>query len=339
MTSPQPPNVDLLQVNDLTVHFPAPGGRVVHAVDGVSFVVRKGQSFGIVGESGSGKSTTAQGVMQLVSVTSGQVVLNGLDLVPMRGTALRAMRKHIQMVFQDPFASLDPRRCAGDLIAEPLRLIEGLSRREAALRVDELLADVGLPVQAARLYPHQFSGGQRQRLCIARALATRPDIIVCDEAVSALDVAIQAQVLNLLKRLQAERGLAYMFISHDLGVVQHLCDEIAVMYLGQIVEQAKTADFFARPRHPYSWSLIAAAVPAGPLREKLKADYLVKGEPPSPINPPKGCRFAARCPFAQERCRLEAPILSVTAPGHFIACHRADEIAYPSAEALALAEA
>ncbi len=211
------------------------------------------------------------------------------------------------MVFQDPFASLDPRRSAGDLVAEPLRLLEGLSRREAASRLDELFASVGLPSEARSLFPHQFSGGQRQRLCIARALATRPDIIVCDEAVSALDVAIQAQILNLLARLQAERGLAYIFISHDLGVVQHLCDEVAVMYLGRIVEQAPTAAFFSAPRHPYSWSLISAAVPAGPARDALKSRYLVRGEPPSPIDPPAGCRFAGVAPSRSSAAGPKTP--------------------------------
>ena len=319
----------VLQVNDLTVHFPAPGGRVVHAVDGVSFEVQEGRSLGIVGESGSGKSTTAQGVMRLVPATAGQVVLHDEDFLALRGRRLRQARRRIQMVFQDPFASLDPRRQAGELVAEPLRLLEGLSRRAAAERVAQLLLSVGLPPEAAFLYPHQFSGGQRQRLCIARALATEPDLIVCDEAVSALDVAIQAQILNLLRRLQEERGIAYIFISHDLGVVQHLCDEIAVMYLGQIIEQGPTASFFTAPRHPYSWSLISAAVPAGVMRDRLKARYLVRGEPPSPIDPPRGCRFAGRCAFAEDRCRAEAPLPVAVGPRHFVSCHRAGEIEAP----------
>ena len=322
----------VLQIRDLVIHFPIAGGggSVVHAVDGVSFDVRRGASFGIVGESGSGKSTTAQGIMRLVPVTSGQVVLDGTDILGLRGARLRQARRHIQMVFQDPFASLDPRRCAGDLVAEPLRLLEGLSRNQAAARLDALFAVVGLPPEAKSLFPHQFSGGQRQRLCIARALATEPDIIVCDEAVSALDVAIQAQILNLLARLQAERGLAYIFISHDLGVVQHLCDEVAVMYLGRIIEQAPTRTFFSAPRHPYTWSLISAAVPAGPARDALKARYLVRGEPPSPIDPPPGCRFAGRCPFAVERCRAEDPALLATDEGHYVACHRVGEIEAPN---------
>ncbi|WP_409567543.1 oligopeptide/dipeptide ABC transporter ATP-binding protein [Methylobacterium sp. J-030] len=211
--------------------------------------------------------------------------------------------------------------------------MESLSRREAAARLDDLFASVGLPPDAKSLFPHQFSGGQRQRLCIARALTTRPDIIVCDEAVSALDVAIQAQILNLLVRLQAERGLAYVFISHDLGVVQHLCDAVAVMYLGRIVEQAPTAAYFSAPRHPYSWSLIAAAVPAGPARDALKSRYLVRGEPPSPIDLPAGCRFAGRCPFAVDRCRAEDPPLLPVGPGHAVACHRVGEIRPPNLDA------
>ena len=223
MTGTATADQPVLQVNDLVVHFPATGaarGAVVHALDGVSFTVARGRSFGIVGESGSGKSTAALAVMRLAPATAGAVVLDGEDFLALRGKALRQARRHIQMIFQDPFSSLDPRRRAGDLIAEPIRLLEGMSRRAAAERVPSLLSVVGLPPDAANLFPHQFSGGQRQRLCIARALSTQPELIVCDEAVSALDVAIQAQILNLLKRLQAERGLAYIFISHDLGVVQ-----------------------------------------------------------------------------------------------------------------------
>ena len=326
----------LLEVAELAVHFPAPGGRTVHAVDGVSFSVRRGGAFGIVGESGSGKSTTAQAVLRLVPATTGRVRLNGRNLLELSGRDLRDARRHVQMVFQDPFASLDPRRHAGDIVAEPLRLLDGLSRGAAAARLPALFTAVGLPPEAAQLFPHQFSGGQRQRLCIARALATNPDLIVCDEAVSALDVAIQAQILNLLGRLRAERGLSYVFISHDLGVVQHLCDEVAVMYLGQIVERAPTSAFFSAPQHPYSWSLIAAALPAGPARDALKTRYLVAGEPPSPIDPPPGCRFAPRCPFAVERCRTEPPAL-VSRNGHHAACHRVGEVEPPRLDARAAA--
>jgi peptide/nickel transport system ATP-binding protein len=325
----------LLDVNDLVVHFPA--GRTglfsrpskVHAVDGVSFRVQRGTTFGIVGESGSGKSTTAQAIMRLVPATSGQIIFGGENIADFRGERLRQARRRFQIVFQDPFSSLDPRRRAGDLVREPLDLLNIGSRTERDTRVRQLLKEVGLPPQAAELFPHQFSGGQRQRLCIARVLAPEPDLIVCDEAVSALDVAIQAQILNLLKKLQRERGLTYIFISHDLGVIQHFCDEIAVMYLGKIVEQAPRSVFFSEPRHPYSWSLVAAAAPPGPLRDQLKQRYLVKGDPPSPVDPPPGCRFAQRCPFVIERCTLQLPVLEVAGMGHYIACHRANEIQAP----------
>jgi peptide/nickel transport system ATP-binding protein len=325
----------LLDVNDLVVHFPA-GRRglfgkpsKVHAVDGVSFRVRRGTTFGIVGESGSGKSTTAQAMMRLIPATSGQIVFGGENIADYRGEKLRLARSKFQIVFQDPFSALDPRRRAGELIREPLDLLNIGSPRERDARVKQLLAEVGLPPQAADLFPHQFSGGQRQRLCIARAMAPEPELIVCDEAVSALDVAIQAQILNLLKKLQRERGFTYIFISHDLGVIQHFCDEIAVMYLGKIVEQAPTSVFFSAPAHPYSWSLISAAAPPGPLRDRLKKQYLVKGDPPSPVDPPPGCRFAQRCPFVIDFCREELPTLHIQAAEHVVACHRTADLAPP----------
>ncbi|WP_420132767.1 ABC transporter ATP-binding protein [Rhodopseudomonas sp.] len=334
---PNPPDGDpiLLDVNDLVVHFRAgkkkPWGKpsFVHAVDGVSFRVKRGTTFGIVGESGSGKSTTAQAIMRLVPSTSGQIVFRGEDIMPLTGEPLRQVRRHVQIVFQDPFSALDPRRRAGDQIREPLDLLNIGTRGERDARVKQLLAEVGLPPEAADLFPHQFSGGQRQRLCIARALAPEPELIVCDEAVSALDVAIQAQILNLLKKLQRERGLTYIFISHDLGVIQQFCDEIAVMYLGKVVEQAPASTLFTAPRHPYTWSLVSAAVPPGPLRDELKAKYLVKGEPPSPVDPPPGCRFAGRCPFVIDRCRADLPFLDATGPEHYVACHRKDELGIP----------
>lgn len=331
----QAPSDILLDVNDLVVHFPA-GRRgmfgassKVHAVDGVSFRVRRGTTFGIVGESGSGKSTTAQAMMRLVPATSGQIVFGGDNIANFHGERLRLARRKFQIVFQDPFSALDPRRRAGELIREPLDLLSIGSPRERDARVRQLLDEVGLPPQAANLFPHQFSGGQRQRLCIARAMAPEPDLIVCDEAVSALDVAIQAQILNLLKKLQRERGLTYIFISHDLGVIQHFCDDVAVMYLGKIVEQAPASVFFSAPRHPYSWSLIAAAAPPGPLRDRLKRRYLVSGDPPSPVDPPPGCRFAQRCPFVVERCRENLPVLEVAGPDHLVACYRTGEIEAP----------
>jgi peptide/nickel transport system ATP-binding protein len=331
--SPAAPDY-LLDVNDLVVHFPA--GRkgafgkpsFVHAVDGVSFRVRRGTTFGIVGESGSGKSTTAQAVMRLAPVTSGQVVFGGRNIADLTGKALREMRRHLQIVFQDPFSALNPRRRAGDQIRESLDLLGIGSRAERDDRVRKLLAEVGLPPQAADLFPHQFSGGQRQRLCIARALAPEPDLIVCDEAVSALDVAIQAQILNLLKRLQRERHLTYIFISHDLGVIQQFCDDVAVMYLGKIVEQGPAAEIFTAPRHPYTWSLIAAAAPPGPIRDALKQRHLVKGDPPSPVDPPPGCPFVQRCPAAIDICREQIPALDVIAPQHCVACHRAADLTW-----------
>jgi peptide/nickel transport system ATP-binding protein len=331
----------LLEVNDLVVHFQSGKKRAfarpsyVHAVDGVSFRVRRGTTFGIVGESGSGKSTTAQAIMRLVPATSGRIVFRDENIMPLKGEPLRRVRRHLQIVFQDPFSSLDPRRRAGDLIREPLDLLQIGTRSERDQRVRQLLAEVGLPPQAADLFPHQFSGGQRQRLCIARALAPEPEMIVCDEAVSALDVAIQAQILNLLKKLQRERGLTYIFISHDLGVIQQFCDEIAVMYLGKIVEQASASALFTEPRHPYTWSLVAAAAPPGPTRDALKRRYLVKGDPPSPVDPPPGCGFAQRCPFAVEQCRQVSPHLDAVGAGHLVACHRLDDIAPPDFATLA----
>ncbi|MDI4232047.1 ABC transporter ATP-binding protein [Bradyrhizobium sp. Arg237L] len=328
----------VLNVNDLVVHFEAGRKRplqapsFVHAVDGVSFRVRRGTSFGIVGESGSGKSTTAQAIMRLVPATSGQIVFGDRNILDLTGNGLRKVRKHLQIVFQDPFSALNPRRRAGDQIREPLDLLGIGTAGERDDRVRRLLGEVGLPSDAANLFPHQFSGGQRQRLCIARALAPEPDLIVCDEAVSALDVAIQAQILNLLKRLQRERQLTYIFISHDLGVIQQFCDEIAVMYLGKIVEQAPAATIFAEPRHPYTWSLIAAAAPPGPTRDTLKQHYLVKGDPPSPVDPPPGCRFAQRCPSAIDQCRKSLPLPESIGTNHYIACHRAAELVPPSFE-------
>lgn len=322
----------LLEVENLVVRFRGPraglfGPRgTVHAVDGVGFTLGRGRTLGIVGESGSGKSTIAHAIMRLVPITGGAVRLAGRDLIHLGGRALREARRDFQMVFQDPFSALNPRRRAAELILEPMALLGVGEARERQERLEALLALVGLPPGAATLFPHQFSGGQRQRLMIARALSTNPALVVCDEPVSALDVAIQAQILNLLKRLQADLGLTYLFISHDLGVIQHLCDDVLVMYLGQIVEQAPAASLFAHPRHPYSWSLIAAAAHSGKLRNRLKRRFALDGDPPSPLDPPEGCRFARRCPFAETRCRQTPPPRQAAAPGHFVACHRADEI-------------
>lgn len=326
----------LLAVRGLVVRYAGARRRpfaprpIVHALDGIGFTVDRGGAFGIVGESGSGKSTAALALMRLVRPVSGSVVLDGQELTTLGGLALRQARRRFQTIFQDPFSSLDPRRRAGQLIREPLDLLGVGEPAGRAAQVAAIIEAVGLPAGAAGMYPHQFSGGQRQRLAIARALVAGPDLLVCDEPVSALDVAIQAQVLNLLARLQRQLGLTLVFISHDLAVVQHLCDTVAVMYLGRIVEQAPTVRLFSRPWHPYTWSLMAAAVAGGAEGADMRRQYVVPGEPPSPLTPPPGCHFATRCPHVQDRCRTAVPPLRPLAPGHLAACHRAEEIEAPA---------
>jgi len=321
----------LLQVRDLKVHFKL-GKRgmfgepsVVHAVDGVSFDVAPGTTFGVVGESGSGKTTSALAVMRLVEATGGSVMLGDTDVLQLRGEALRMARRRMQIIFQDPYSSLNPRVRAGAIVREPLELLDVGSPAEWDERVAELFRLVGLRPEQRALFPHQFSGGQRQRIGIARALATNPEVIVCDEPVSALDVAIQAQILNLLRRLQTELGLTYLFISHDLGVVQHMCDEIAVMYLGQIVERADRISLFRQPLHPYTWALLSAVPSAAPSAKGRRSRVRLQGDPPSPIDLPPGCRFAGRCPFAEDRCRQSDPPLRAIRPGHLVACHLVSE--------------
>jgi len=320
-------NDALLTVDDLRVHFPlrratpfAPK-RTVKAVDGVTFAVPKGRTFGIVGESGSGKTTTALAVMRLTEITAGTVRLGDEPLSALEGEALRHARRRVQMIFQDPYSSLNPRMRAGSIVEEPLELMGIGAEAERRERARELFAQVGLRPDQLQLFPHQFSGGQRQRIGIARALATKPELVVCDEPVSALDVAIQAQILNLLVNLQREYGLAYLFISHDLGVVQYLCDEVAVMYLGRIVEQAPREALFEDPLHPYTWALLSAVPRVGRRRRDGAARLRLEGDPPSPINPPPGCRFSTRCPYAEARCKAEEPVLREVKPGHRIACH------------------
>ncbi|WP_347268434.1 oligopeptide/dipeptide ABC transporter ATP-binding protein [Paracoccus sp. (in: a-proteobacteria)] len=313
----------LLSVRDLKVHFPTGGGSTVHAVDGVSFDIARGQTLGIVGESGSGKTTTALAVMRLAPITSGEIDLEDTPISRIEGEELRRARPRFQMVFQDPFSSLNPRERVGRIIRQPMDLLDQGERSGRDARVEELLVQVGLRPELKSLYPHQFSGGQRQRIGLARALATRPDLIVFDEPVSALDVAVQAQVLNLVRRLQKDTGLTYLFISHDLGVVRHICDEIAVMYLGQIVEKAPARQIFESPRHPYTQALIAAAPSLAPEHRRRGGGARLQGDPPSPVNLPKGCRFASRCPIAVERCHHVAPLLREVAENQTVACHLA----------------
>src|SRR6186713_67053 len=314
----------LLEVTDLKKHYPVRAGvlrrRVgtVHAVDGVSFTVGVGETLGMVGESGCGKSTVARSILRLVEPTSGSIRFNGLDITHLGKADLREHRRSMQIIFQDPFASLNPRMTAGDIVGEPLSvhgLATGNARRE---RVAELFDQVGLRADQMQNYPHQFSGGQRQRICIARALSLGPDLIVCDEPVSALDVSIQAQVINLLIDLQRQHNFSYLFIAHDLAVVAHISHRVAVMYLGRIVEIADKDELFRNPRHPYTQALLASVPVANPFAKKLAP--LVDGDVPSPVNPPPGCAFHTRCLFAVERCKTERPALMDAGDGHQVAC-------------------
>ena len=318
----EPPAV--LEVTDLIKHYPVRSGLLrrrvgtVHAVDGVSFSVGAGETLGLVGESGCGKSTVARSVLRLVEPTSGHVRIDGTDITGLSKTALRTVRRSMQIVFQDPFASLNPRMTAGDIVGEPLSVHGLATGKEKQARVTQLFEQVGLRLDQMRSYPHQFSGGQRQRICIARALALSPRLIVCDEPVSALDVSIQAQVINLLVDLQRRHGLSYLFIAHDLAVVAHISHRVAVMYLGRIVEIADKDELFANPRHPYTRALLASVPVADPNAKNLAP--LVDGDVPSPVNPPPGCAFHTRCRFALERCRIERPALTGIGGSHRVAC-------------------
>jgi oligopeptide/dipeptide ABC transporter ATP-binding protein len=314
----------LLKVSELTMHYPVRSPILrraiskVHAVDGVSFALRAGETLGLVGESGCGKSTVARSILRLVEPTGGTIRLNGEDITHLGKAALRPHRRSMQIIFQDPFASLNPRMTAGDIVGEPLRvhhLAAGPLYRE---RVAKLFEQVGLRPDQMRNYPHQFSGGQRQRICIARALAVGPDLIVCDEPVSALDVSIQAQVINLLIDLQRRHDFSYLFIAHDLAVVAHISHRVAVMYLGRIVELADKSELFANPRHPYTQALLASVPIADPKVKRLEP--LVDGDVPSPVNPPSGCAFHTRCRHAMDRCRMETPVLRDIGAGHQVAC-------------------
>ncbi|MCS6892840.1 MAG: ATP-binding cassette domain-containing protein [Rhodovarius sp.] len=319
----------ILEVIDLKKHFPIRGGLFgttqgyVYAVDGVSFHIHKGETLSLVGESGCGKSTVGKAVLRLFPLTGGQVILDGTRIDDMSAGTLRPLRRKIQVVFQDPFSSLNPRMKVRDILAEPIRNF-GLARDAADLerRIGDLMDKVRLPRDAVNRWPHEFSGGQRQRIGIARALAAEPELIVCDEAVSALDVSVKAQIVNLLQDLQQELGLALLFISHDLAIVEHMTHRVAVMYLGKIVEIADKRSLFAAPRHPYTEALLSAVPVPDPTvkRERI----ILKGDVPSPIRPPPGCRFHTRCPYAMERCRREEPELRPDASGHLAACHLHD---------------
>jgi peptide/nickel transport system ATP-binding protein len=323
---PPPAAAPLLQVRGLVKNFPVNGGLLsrtveqVHAVDRVSFDIAAGETLGLVGESGCGKSTTGRCILRLIEASSGEIRFAGRDVTALSGSALRALARDMQIIFQDPYASLNPRMTVGAIIGEPLiihRLAKG--RRAFEGRVVELLETVGLGADHMRRFPHEFSGGQRQRIGIARALAVSPKLIVCDEPVSALDVSIQAQVINLLEDLQQKFGLTYLFIAHDLSVVEHISTRVAVMYLGRIVEIASAGDLYAAPRHPYTQALLSAVPIPDPKAKRQR--IRLEGDVPSPIHPPPGCHFHTRCPKAMARCATEAPQPKELAPGHTVACH------------------
>ncbi|NUP04640.1 MAG: dipeptide ABC transporter ATP-binding protein [Polyangiaceae bacterium] len=318
----------LLDIENLKVHFPVRRGilmrqvATVKAVDGVSFSVDKGETLGLVGESGCGKSTTARAILRLIPATSGSARLEGTELLKLGGSKLRQKRRDMQMVFQDPYASLNPRMTVFDTLAEPL-VVHGVARKNSEVedRVRHLMLQVGLSPGYMRRYPHEFSGGQRQRIGIARAVALKPKLVVLDEPVSALDVSIQAQIVNLLMDLQSELGLTYVFVAHDLAVVRHVCRAIAVMYLGRIVERTSTDKLFSSPKHPYTQALLSAIPVPDPEREKKRKRLVLLGEVPSPLNPPPGCHFHTRCPVAVDKCKKEVPNLEEVEPGHFVSCH------------------
>jgi oligopeptide/dipeptide ABC transporter ATP-binding protein len=317
----------LLELDDLELRYPVRSGALlgrtvaeVHAVDGVSLTLDEGETLGIVGESGCGKTTLARCIVRLLRPTAGRIRFRGRDMTDARGRALRTMRREVQMVFQDPQASLNPRKRVGQIVGRPVRLRRGGGAGVAA-RVSELLSSVGLDPEHADRFPHEFSGGQRQRVGIARALALEPALIVLDEPVSALDVSIQAQVVNLLEDLQGELGLTYVFVAHDLSVVRHVSDRIAVMYLGKVVELAPAESLYAGPIHPYTVALLAAVPVPDPRANRARPRAVVRGEPPSPLHPPPGCRFHTRCPHATEVCRRVEPRLVDHGGGHAAACH------------------
>jgi oligopeptide transport system ATP-binding protein len=333
-TSPDGAAIDrpLLRVDDLRTWFPIHAGVFSHvvghvkAVDEVSFSLQRGRTLGLVGESGCGKTTVARTILRLIPATSGRITFDGVEVLSLGRHQMRQLRRRMQIIFQDPIGSLNPRMTVAQIVGETLRVHGLVGRREWRDRVAELLDKVGLPAEAMNRYPHEFSGGQRQRIGIARALALHPDLIVCDEPVSALDVSIQSQILNLLEDLQDEMQLSYLFIAHNLAVVEHFCDDVAVMYLGKIVEKAPSPTLYADPRHPYTQALLMAVPQPDPTRRMTRA--VLPGEVPSPINPPVGCVFSPRCPFATDECRQVRPELRPLAgdPAHLVACHYAEQM-------------
>ena len=318
----------LLQVEHLVKYFPITRGILiqrqvgaVHAVDDISFNIYQGETLGLVGESGCGKSTTGRTILQLYRPTSGSVIYEGRDLTKLKGEELRKTRRRMQMIFQDPYASLNPRMTVGEIIGEPMTIHRTHQGKERDERVQHLLALVGLNPGFSNRYPHEFSGGQRQRIGVARALALDPALIVCDEPISALDVSIQAQVINLLEDLQRDLGLTYLFIAHDLSVVKHISDRVAVMYLGVIVELADRAELYKHPLHPYTKALLSAVPIPDPVAEEQRQRIILQGDVPSPVNPPSGCRFRTRCPLAVEICAEKKPEFRMVSPDHSVACH------------------
>jgi oligopeptide transport system ATP-binding protein len=330
MTIENPSDTTLLRVENLMMHFPIRRGvfqrqvGAVRAVDGVSFEVHRGETLGLVGESGCGKSTTGRTILQLYKPTAGDVHFEGVDLITLKGEQMRQMRRKMQMIFQDPYASLNPRMTVGQLVGEPLMVHNVATGAEINDRVLHLLELVKLNPAFASRYPHEFSGGQRQRIGLARALALQPSFIICDEPISALDVSIQAQVVNLLEELQEQFNLTYLFIAHDLSMVKHISDRIAVMYLGVIVELASRDDLHAKPLHPYTQALLSAVPIPDPIADAKRERIILKGDVPSPANPPSGCRFRTRCPIAEGTCAESRPDFREIRPGHFVACFFAE---------------